>query len=120
MRYLTVLGVLVAISGGAQAQGDPALGKTQYNKCLACHSIKPGENKIGPSLHGILGRPSSSVAGFNYSEPMKAYKVTWDAPTLDAYLVEPRATVPGTRMIFAGLKRPEDRANLIAYLETLK
>lgn len=122
---ITLAGALAVLPGSAWAQGgpaagDPALGKVQFNKCAACHSIKAGENKIGPSLNGIVGRASHSVDGFNYSEPMKAYSVTWDAPTLDAYLVDPRATVPGTKMIFVGLKKPEERANLIAYLETLK
>ena len=120
MRAPTLTALMVLAAGTAQAEGDPALGKVQYNKCAACHSIKPGENKIGPSLHGIVGRPSHSVESFNYSEPMKAYSVTWDAPTLDKYLVDPRTTVPGTRMIFVGLKKEEERANLIAYLETLK
>ncbi len=106
--------------GTARAEGDPALGKTVFNKCAACHSIKAGENKIGPSLHGVIGRPSHSIEGFSYSEPMKAYNVTWDAPTLDHYLIDPRGTVPGTKMIFVGLKKDDDRANVIAYLETLK
>jgi len=123
MRYSIGLAIIAAgafAAGMARAEGDPLLGKTQFNKCAACHSIKAGENKIGPSLHGIVGRASHSVEGFNYSEPMKAYSVTWDQPTLDKYLVDPRATVPGTKMIFAGLKKEEERANLIAYLETLK
>lgn len=118
MRLLTFTVMLLAAP--AFAQGDPGLGKTVFNKCAACHSIKPGENKIGPSMHGIVGRASSKEAGFNYSEPMKAYNVTWDRPTLDTYLINPRATVAGTRMIFAGLKSEEERSNLIAYLETLK
>lgn len=121
MRYAAIMtAVLLTWPVLAQAEGDPAAGKTVFNKCAACHSIKPGENKIGPSLHGIVGRPSHSIEGFNYSEPMKKYDVTWDQPTLDAYLVDPRAKVPGTRMIFAGLKSEAERANLIAYLETLK
>lgn len=115
----TCLAVLV-LTAPARAEGDPALGKTVFTKCAACHSVKEGENKIGPSLHGIVGRPSHSIESFNYSEPMKAYSVTWDVSTLDHYLIDPRATVTGTRMIFAGLKKDEDRANVIAYLETLK
>lgn len=117
---LTAIVAVTVVAVPAQAQGDPALGKTQYNKCVACHSIKAGENKVGPSLHGIVGRQSHSIEGFNYSEPMKAYNVTWDVATLDKYLVDPRGTVVGTKMIFAGLKKDDERANLIAYLETLK
>ena len=126
MRYVALLAAMAALATSpALAQeghpaGDPALGKTVFNKCAACHSVKVGENKIGPSLAGVVGRPSHSIDGFNYSDPMKAYNVTWDPATLDHYLVDPRGVVPGTRMIFVGLKKDEDRANVIAYLETLK
>lgn len=123
MRYLVGFAILAAMGltiSPARADGDPALGKTAFNKCAACHSIKDGENKIGPSLHGIVGRPSHSIDNFSYSEPMKAYNVTWDVPTLDHYLTDPRGTVPGTKMIFVGLKKDDERANVIAYLETLK
>jgi len=123
MRYLAGFAILAAMGvtiSPARADGDPALGKTAFNKCAACHSIKEGENKIGPSLHGIVGRPSHSIESFSYSEPMKAYNVTWDAPALDHYLIDPRGTVPGTKMIFVGLKKDDERANVIAYLETLK
>ena len=109
-----------SMAGAAQAEGDPALGKTQFNKCAACHSIKPGENKIGPSLHGVVGRPSHSIEGFNYSEAMKAYNVTWTDEELNKYLENPRGVVAGTKMIFVGLKKEDERANLIAYLDTLK
>ena len=123
MRYLMGFATMAAVAltvGTARAEGDPALGKTQFNKCAACHSIKAGENKIGPSMHGIVGRPAHSVDGFSYSDAMKNYNVTWDASTLDHYLADPRGTVPGTKMIFVGLKKEDERANLIAYLETLK
>ena len=127
MRYpmghlmgLATMAAMALAAGTARAEGDPALGKTQFNKCAACHSIKAGENKIGPSLHGIVGRPAHSVEGFSYSEPMKNYNVTWDPATLDHYLADPRGTVPGTKMIFVGLKKEDERTNLIAYLETLK
>ena len=119
MAFATVAAVALA-AGAARADGDPALGKTQFNKCAACHSAKEGENKIGPSLHGVVGRPSHSIEGFSYSEPMKNYNVTWDPATLDHYLADPRGVVPGTKMIFPGLKKDDERANLIAYLETLK
>ena len=123
MRYTMTIAIIAALAlnaAAARAEGDPAAGKTVFNKCAACHSIKPGENKIGPSLHGIVGRPSHSIESFNYSAPMKAYDVTWDDATLDHYLIDPRGTVPGTKMIFVGLKKEDERANLIAYLNTLK
>lgn len=121
MRHaIAILIVSSVAAGAASAAGDPAAGKTAFVKCGVCHSIKEGENKIGPSLFGIVGRPSHSVANFNYSEPMKAYSVTWDPATLDHYLIDPRQTVPGTKMIFPGLKSETERSNIIAYLETLK
>ncbi|HEY0202846.1 MAG TPA: cytochrome c family protein [Acetobacteraceae bacterium] len=107
-------------SGAARADGDPALGKVQFNKCAACHSAKAGENKIGPSLHGVVGRPSHSIDGFSYSDAMKAYNVTWTDEELNKYLENPRGVVVGTKMIFVGLKKEDERANLIAYLDTLK
>jgi cytochrome c len=97
--------------------GDPAAGQKIFTKCQICHSIDAGTNKIGPSLHGLIGRHSASVATFNYSDAMKNANVTWDPPTLDKYLTNPRAMVPGTKMLFPGLPKPEDRANLIAYLK---
>lgn len=123
MRYLMGLATLAAvalITGTARADGDPALGKAVFSKCAACHSVKEGENKIGPSLHGVVGRPSHSIENFNYSAAMKGYDVIWDPATLDHYLADPRGVVSGTKMIFVGLKKEDDRSNLIAYLETLK
>ncbi len=114
------MAAVVLTAGTARADGDPALGKAQFNKCAACHSAKEGENKIGPSLHGIVGRPSHSIENFNYSDAMKNYNVTWDPATLDHYLADPRGVVNGTKMIFVGIKKDDERANLIAYLETLK
>ena len=117
---LTAVALAALTAGAARAEGDPALGKVQFNKCAACHSIKPGENKIGPSMHGIVGRPSHSIEGFNYSEAMKAYNVTWTEAELNTYLENPRGVVAGTKMIFVGIKKEDERANLIAYLATLK
>ena len=120
MRVSVILAIMLAVPAvPAFAEGDAAAGKAVFRQCMACHSIKAGENKIGPSLHNIVGRPSHSVEKFNYSPAMKAYDVTWDHATLDHYLINPRETVPGTRMIFVGLKEEADRKNLIAYLDTL-
>ena len=115
-----VVAAMTAWSGAALAQGDPAAGKTAFNKCAACHAVTPGTNKIGPWMHGVVGRHAGSVEGFAYSEPMKAYNVDWTPTELDKYLAAPREVVKGTKMIFAGLKNDTERANVIAYLETLK
>ena len=99
---------------------DVAEGKEEFKKCALCHTTEAGKNKIGPSLFGIVGRKSASLPNFNYSEAMKKFDHTWDARTLDTYLADPRATVPGTKMIFPGIKDEKERQDVIAYLETLK
>lgn len=110
----------LALSSSAYAAGDAAAGKSVFNKCAICHSPAAGKNGLGPTLFGIVGRHSASVPGYSYSEAMKAANKTWDEATLDAYLTDPKAMVPGTKMTFAGLSKAEDRANVIAYLATLK
>lgn len=105
----------------AQAAGDVDAGKTAFTRrCGACHNVVAGQNKIGPSLHGIVGRPAGQVAGFNYSPAMRDSGRTWDAPTLDTYLENPRDFVVGTRMILAGIKDGGERENIIAYLAEQK
>jgi cytochrome c len=118
---LTLAALSLLIPGRASAAGDPAAGKTVFQQnCAICHSPDAGVNKIGPSLHGVVGRKSGSVANFSYSPAMKAADKTWDPQTLDAYIADPRKMVPGTKMIFPGLKSETERQNLIAYLDTLK
>jgi cytochrome c len=118
-----VMGLLApALPSHAQdAAGNAEDGRAIFNRqCMACHSVQQGQNKVGPSLAGVVGRKSAEVPKFNYSPAMKEANKTWDAETLDAYLLDPRGYVPGTRMIYAGLKNPKQRADMIAYLETLK
>jgi len=104
----------------AYADGDAAAGKTVFAKCAICHSPQPGKTVMGPSLFGIVGRHSAGMEKYPYSDAMKKADKIWDEATLDTYLSDPKAMVPGTKMTFAGLPKPEDRANLIAYLATLK
>jgi cytochrome c len=113
---------------GSQAEGQPGpvdasqvnQGKTFFNDvCGACHTNKPNQNRIGPSLFGVIGRHAGSAPGFDYSTAMKGAAVTWNADTLDRYLADPKATVPGNKMPYAGVKNEERRKNLIAYLSTL-
>ncbi len=104
----------------AHADGDVEAGKTVFKKCAICHTVDPTKKGIGPTLFGVVGRASATVEGFSYSDAMKAANKTWDAATLDVYLTNPKALVPGTKMIFPGLPKPEDRANVIAYLSTVK
>jgi cytochrome c2 len=105
----------------AAAAGDPAAGKAVFQAtCAICHAVQAGQNKIGPSLFGVVGRKTGSVSGYNYSPANKGANLTWDAATLDKYLESPRTVVPGTKMPYAGLKDAGKRADLIAYLATLK
>jgi cytochrome c len=107
--------------GSAWAEdGDAAAGQVIFKKCALCHSPDAGVNKVGPSLHGIVGRHSASIENFNYSPAMKSLDKVWDAAQLSTYLNDPRGVVPGTKMIFPGLKDEKDRQNVIAYLSTLK
>jgi cytochrome c len=90
--------------------------KTQ---CGICHAVVAGANGIGPTLFGVVGRPAGSVPGFQYTADHKKLGVTWDAATLDKYLPDPRAMVPDTTMVYPGVKDDAERADLVAYLETL-
>jgi cytochrome c len=107
--------VLVA-SNASAAGNDIEHGKTVFARCVACHDLNTGANRLGPSLKGIVGRKSGSVANFAYSPAMKASNLVWNPATLDAFLTSPMKYVAGTRMPFAGLSSAQDRADLIAYL----
>ena len=99
------------------AKADVGRGENSAKKCVACHTFGKGEpNRVGPNLWGIVGRAKSSEAGFNYSTAMKAQKGNWTLEDLDVYLKNPRGSVPGTNMSFAGIPRASERADLIAYL----
>ena len=87
---LTAVFAALALSAGNASAADAAKGKTVYNKCKACHALKAGKNKVGPTLHGVFGRKAATVPGFKYSKAMKASGVTWDEETLRAYLKKPR------------------------------
>ena len=98
--------------------GDPALGEKVFKKCKACHVVDSDKNKTGPHLVNIMGRQAGSVEGFTkYSKAIKESGIVWDEATLDGFLEKPKAYLKGTRMAFAGLKKEEDRANVIAYLK---
>jgi cytochrome c len=113
----TIAGLWAPVIAHADDAGDAVKGKKIFLKCAACHSLDAGVNKVGPSLHGIIGRTSASIAGFNYSDAMKGANLTWDTATIEKYITSPKALVPGNKMAFPGLPKPEDRANLIAYLK---
>jgi len=116
---LPILPVL-ALATPAAAQ-DVAAGEQVFKRqCIVCHSPQEGKNLVGPSLFGIYGRTAGKVTNFRYSAANKDSGTVWDAATLEPYLISPREALPGTTMVFSGVKDPKQRADLIAYLRTLK
>lgn len=117
--------VLAALAGAllalpAHAEGDVAKGETAFKKCRACHDIGEGaKNKVGPELNDLLGRTAGSVEGFNYSKPMKEAGeggLVWTEETIAEYLANPRDFIPKNKMAFPGIKKPDELANVIAYI----
>ena len=101
------------------ATADPAKGQQTFNKCMACHNAdKGGANQMGPNLWGILGSQIGQGRGFSFSDALSKKGGTWNWDTLSTWLTSPRAFAPGTKMTFAGLSNPQDRANVIAFLNT--
>ena len=107
-------------SATAMAAGDAAKGAKVFKKCKACHSIKAGKKKVGPSMFGVVGRKAGTAKGYRFSKAMKSSGLTWDDATLDKFLKKPRKLIKKTKMSFGGLKKEKQRADVIAYLKTLK
>jgi len=102
------------------ATADPVKGAQIAKKCSACHSFdKDGPNRVGPHLWGVLERQKASVPGYSYSQAFTAQKGKWDYPDLFRYLYDPKTAIPGNKMSFMGLKKPEDIADVVAYLRSL-
>lgn len=109
-----------AIAGQALAlePGDAAAGAKVFKKCQACHSIVAADgNKIGPNLHGVIGRKAGAQEGFNYSDAMKASGIVWDEASIEKYLRDPKGFVPKNKMAFVGLKKDSDLANVLAFIK---
>jgi cytochrome c2 len=124
MNGVTKAATILAIATlalGARVGTAAADGADIFNDdCAVCHSSDPGTNKLGPSLAGVVGRKSASLGDYSYSPAMTKANLTWDKATLDKYLTDPQQVVPGTKMLFPGIKNDADRKTLIDYLATLQ
>jgi len=124
MRILknATLAAAVAAAALAAASGPAAAdqGQDVFNdNCAVCHSPDAGTNKLGPALFGVVGRKAGTVGDYSYTPAMKQSGLTWDRATLDKYITAPQDVVPGTKMLFPGVKNPDDRKAVIDYLATL-
>jgi len=110
--------VLAASAGATRAQ-DLAAGENSFKKCLPCHSVgEDAKNKVGPVLNGLEGRKSGTIEGYSYSEANKNSGITWSDETFKEYIRDPRAKIPGTKMVFAGIKNDREVNDLWAYLKS--
>jgi cytochrome c len=116
MILAAVVAAIPSPSVWAHAAGDTRTGKSDFVICSACHSLVPGKNGYGPTLHGLFGRKAGSVPGYNYSPAMKKSDVVWSDATLFKYLANPKAFIPGDKMPFPGIADAQQRRDLIAYL----
>jgi cytochrome c len=123
-------GILLSLLAGAPAYaqmaatppaGNAVKGKLVFLQCQACHAVAPGGPAlVGPNLAGVVGRKAASLPGYDYSSALKASGLVWDSANLDLWLTDPSKLVPGTKMAFTGIDSPALRADVIAYLATLK
>jgi cytochrome c len=115
---LIIAAALIVVSAGVTLAQDVEKGATVFKKCLPCHAIGPGAaNKVGPELDGLDGRHSGSVPNFSYSDANKDSGIVWSEATFREYIKDPRAKIPGTKMIFAGIKNEQEITDLWAYLK---
>ena len=118
-RAASALVMMLLFICTAQADGDAARGEAKFQDCAACHKLTEGSNDVGPSLHAIFGRSAGELTSFRYSPAIKRSGITWSPETLDKFITEPQAMVPGNRMPYAGMANAGDRADLIAYLQRM-
>ena len=115
IAVMTAAAVVMAASPARAGDGDPAAGRLVYAQCQICHQID--RNGIGPRHMGLFGRKAGTQPGYNYSLPLQNSGIVWNEKTLDQWLQGPAKMVPGTKMVFAGISDPKDRADVIAYLK---
>lgn len=120
MRFVLILASMLMTGVSAHA-GDVAKGEKIFKKCKSCHVVDAEKNKTGPHLVGLIGREAGSVESYKkYSKAIKDSGIIWNAETLDGYLTNPKKYLKGTKMAFAGLKKEQDRQNIIAYFDSLQ
>jgi cytochrome c len=115
---VAIISVAVTFHARSAAAQDVAAGEKSFRKCAPCHSIGPAaQNKVGPEQNGLDGRTAGTVAGYSYSEANKKSGIVWNDETFKAYIADPRAKIPGTKMIFPGIKDPKEAGDLWAYIK---
>src|SRR4051812_589380 len=116
-RKLLSVQIVLAVAASPASAQDVAAGKTSFNKCLPCHSVGEGaKNKVGPQLNGLNGRKAGTAPDYSYSEANKGSGITWDEATFKEYIKDPKAKIPGTKMVFAGIKNEKEVNDLWAFL----
>ena len=121
MRQLVIAAAVLVASTGVTLAQDVEAGESSFKKCMPCHDIgEDARNKVGPELNGLNGRKAGTAEGFNYSDANKNSGLTWDEATFKEYIKDPRAKVPGTKMIFPGVKNEREVNNLWAYVSQFK
>jgi cytochrome c len=117
MRRAVLAAIAFVASTAAASAQDVAAGEQSFKKCLPCHSVGEGaKNKVGPELNGLDGRKAGTAEGFNYTEANKNSDLTWNESVFKDYIKDPRAKIPGTKMVFAGIKNEQEVNDLWAYL----
>jgi cytochrome c len=118
MNRIVLAAIAVIASAAPAVSQDLAAGENSFKKCLPCHRVgADAKNLVGPLLNGLEGRKSGTIEGYNYTDANKNSGITWDEKTFAEYITDPRAKIPGTKMVFAGIKSEKERADLWAYLK---
>ena len=117
LRLITLATSAFLFALGSASAADLKAGKKVFKKCKSCHTVKPEKNKVGPTLHGIIGQASGAVEGYKYSPALASANIVWSEENLAEFLKKPKEYLPGNKMSFPGLKKEEDIKNLIAYIK---
>ena len=118
IRTMAIAGAVLLGSAGMALAGDVAAGETSFKKCAACHMVgEAAKNRVGPLLNGLDGRKSGTIEGFNYTDANKSSGIVWNEASFKEYIKDPKAKIPGTKMVFAGIKNEKEAGDLWAYLK---